>query len=417
MPSALDVPRLREQFPALARTVRGRPAVYLDGPAGSQVPRRVVAAVSRYLLETNANHGGLFATSDESDGILDNAHQAVADFLGVSDRDEVVFGPNMTSLTFALSRSLGRTWQSGDEVLVTRLDHDANVTPWVLAARDAGATVRHVGLRADDCTLDWDDFESKLSDRTKLVAVGYASNATGTINPVGRIVRKAHRVGASVFVDAVHYAPHRLIDVAELHCDFLVCSAYKFFGPHVGILWGKRELLESLPAYKVRPASDELPGRWMTGTQNHEGIAGAAEAIEYLADVGRAVSPQCTGRRGALAAAYLSIRQHEQQLAERLLAGLVQLPGLRIWGITDAKRFEDRVPTVSLTHADRTPQEMAKFLGQEGFFVWAGHHYAVPFTEAMGLEPHGTLRIGLLHYNTIDDVDRLLASLEAFFRR
>ncbi|MEE8451797.1 MAG: cysteine desulfurase-like protein [Thermoguttaceae bacterium] len=403
-----DVSWCRKQFPALARRVDGHPAVYFDGPAGSQVPERVVDAMGRYLLETNANHDGRFVTSRESDAIVHAAAQGVADLLGTDDAETIVFGSNMTSLTFGLSRALARSWQPGDEILVTRLDHDANVTPWVLAARDAGATVRHVGIRADDCTLDMDDFHEKLSPRTRLVAVGCASNAVGTINPVVEIARAAHRVGALVFLDAVHYAPHALPDVAAWDCDFLACSAYKFFGPHEGMLWGRRELLSELPAYKVRPAADGIPDRWMTGTQSHEAIAGTLAAVEYLADLGRRLEPGAKDRRAALEAAYAGIANYELGLLRTMLDGLARLPGVKVWGITDPERFDQRVPTVSITHERLSPEALATRLGERGIFVWHGNFYALPLTEALGLEPEGMVRIGLLHYNTAEEVQRLL---------
>lgn len=410
-----DVQAVRAQFPALQREQNGRPVVYFDGPAGSQVPQRVADAVSGYLLHTNANHAGPFATSRESDVLLDAAHRTFAGFLGCPDPDCVYFGQNMTTLTFALSRALGRTWKPGDQILVTRLDHDANVTPWVLAARDAGVKVQHVDVRSEDGGLDWDDFANKLNDRTKLVAVGYASNITGTINPLREIVKKSHAAGALVFVDAVHFAPHGLIDVQRLDCDFLACSAYKFFGPHVGVMYGKRRLLEEVSPYKLRPAPNELPGRWMTGTQSHEGIVGAAEAVRYLADLGRPgdATGELTGDslRGALSAAFAQIVDYERDLAVRLVLGLAELPGVRIWGVADPAEFAGRVPTVSFTHESRPPREIASQLDSRGLFVWAGHHYALPFTEAMNLEPGGTVRIGLMHYNTADEVDRLLHEL------
>ncbi len=406
-----DLESIRSQFPAFQRKQNGERVAYFDGPAGSQVPARVAEAVSRYLLTTNANHEGPFATSRESDALLEEAHQAGADFVGTDDPGCVSFGPNMTTLTFALSRALGRTWKPGDEVIVTQLDHDANVTPWVLAAKDAGALVRHVRVRPEDCTLDWEDFRSKLSSRTRLVAVGYASNATGTVNPIAEMISEAHAAGAEVFVDAVHFAPHRLIDVSRLDCDFLAASAYKFFGPHVGLMYGKRDRLENLPAYKLRPAPDSLPGKWMTGTQNHEGIAGLREAIEYLADLPGDRGKTKIARRDALIECYQQIRAHEDVLCEKLLAGLKALPQLRIWGISDPNRLAERVPTVSVTHKTKTPLELAEKLGERGLFCWAGNHYALPFTEAMGLEPAGTLRIGLLHYNSEEEVDRLLEAL------
>jgi len=409
--SAFDVTSLRGQFPALDRVVNGHTAIYFDGPAGSQCPRTVIDAVSQYLSQCNANHGGQFATSRESDALLDQAHQALADFVGADDPGEIAFGANMTTLNFALSRALARTWQPGDEILVTRLDHDANVSPWVLAARDAGVAVKHVEICADDCTLNLDDLRAKLSPRTKLVAVGVASNAVGTVNPVAEIGRLAHAVGALVSLDAVHYAPHGLLDVAAWDCDFLLCSAYKFFGPHVGILWGRRRLLEALPAYKVRPAPNDLPGKWMTGTQNHEGIVGTLAAVDYLADLGRRVTGEVPTRRAALQAAWIAIAAYERDLCARLLTGLQQLRQVRIYGITDSARYEQRVPTISITHAKLTPAEVATRLAECGIFVWHGNYYALPLTETLGVEPHGMVRIGLLHYNTAAEVDRLLAML------
>jgi cysteine desulfurase family protein (TIGR01976 family) len=415
MSASLDVQYVRAQFPALTLRVAGRPAVFFDGPAGSQVPQCVVDAVSDYLTHSNANHGGTFETGRRSDEILHNAHAALADFLGTPDPGCIAFGANMTTLTFALSRALGRTWKSGDEVIVTDLDHDANVTPWVLAARDAGAIVRRVRVQPEDATLDLDDFRAKLSTRTKLVAVGYASNITGTINPVREMISAAHRTGAQVFIDAVHYAPHGSIDVTELDCDFLACSAYKFFGPHVGILYGKREQLETIVPYKLRPVPDTIPDSWMTGTQCHEGIAGAAAAVEYLAGLGRTLSSPAAPRREALKAAYRAITEYERQLATELIDGLQRIRGIRIWGITDPARHAERAPTVSITHDRKSPAEIAVFLAEQGIFVWSGNHYALPFTEAMHLEPAGTLRVGLLHYNTAEDVDRLLAALGELF--
>jgi len=401
----------REQFPALQRQFDGRAAIFLDGPAGSQVPTRVVDAISRYLTEMNANHGGHFATSRESDAMLDEAHRAVADLLGTQSPQSTVFGANMTSLTFAFSRALARRWRPGDEIIVTRLDHDANVTPWVLAAGDSGATIRWVGIHPEDCTLDLDDLRAQLTPRTRLVAVGCASNSVGTINPVAEICQLAHAAGAEVFVDAVHYAPHALVDVTAWGCDYLACSAYKFFGPHVGILWGRPELLEELPAYKVRPAGDGIPDKWMTGTQNHEGIAGVLAAIEYLADLGRQFAPAAGDRRAALSAAFSAIGSYERVLCRELVAGLKELSQVRVWGITDEARFEHRVPTVSITHKKLSPAELADRLGQRGIFAWHGNFYALQLTETLGLEPAGLVRLGLLHYNTSEEIKRLFTAL------
>lgn len=405
------VERLRAQFPALSREVAGRPAVYLDGPAGTQTPRPVIDAIVKYLSCHNANHGGRFITARESDAMLDQAHQAAADLLGASDPDCVFFGANMTSLTFAMSRALSRSWRPGDEVVVTRLDHDANVTPWVLAARDAGATVRYVDLHREDCTLDLDQFRQLFNERTRLVAVGCASNATGTLNPVRQISSWAREVGALSFLDAVHYAPHARIDVEAWGCDFLACSAYKFFGPHVGLMWGRRALLEEIPAYKVRPATNQLPGKWMTGTQNHECIAGVLAAIDYLAEIGREGTATVLDRRAALSRAFTAIEVYERQLVQHLLAGLSQLPDMTIHGITGAERACERLPTVSITHARLKPAELADRLAERGIFAWHGNYYALQLSETLGFEPHGMVRLGLVHYNTREEVDYLLDQL------
>jgi cysteine desulfurase family protein (TIGR01976 family) len=414
-----DVHSLRQQFPALQRLCDGRPAVFLDGPGGTQVPQRVLDAVVHYLTTCNANSHGAFATSRESDAILRQAHEAVADLLNAPSPDEVVFGANMTTLTLHLSRAVGRALRPGDEVLVTRMDHDANVSPWVLAARDAGGVVRRVDIRPEDCTLDLDDLRRQLTPRTRLVAVTCASNAVGTINDVTTIARWAHEAGARVFLDAVHYAPHGPIDVQAWGCDFLACSAYKFFGPHVGVLWGRRELLEELPAYKVRPAADTLPDRWMTGTQNHEGIAGVTAAVDYLAEIGgrhpecRDQFPGLTGRRRDVHAGLAAIRVDEAGLAARLLAALAERPRFKVWGITDPGRLAWRAPTVAVTREGRSPDEMAEHLARRHIYVWSGNMYALELTERLGLEGRGgLLRLGLVHYNTAEEVDRLVAALD-----
>jgi len=409
MTITFSVDELRRQFPALARLQDGRPVAYFDGPAGTQVPQVVIDRIADYLAHHNANCGAPFGTSIESDAILQSAREAMADFLGAGDSDEIAFGPNMTTLTMAFSRALGATWKPGDQIIVSRLDHDANVTPWVLAARDAGATVKFIEVNLEDCTLNLESFRSALSNKTRLVAVGYASNCVGTINPVREIVAAARSVGALSFIDAVHYAPHGLIDVAEIGCDVLVCSAYKFFGPHVGILWGRRSLLETLQPYKLRPAPEALPGRWMTGTQCHECIAGVTAAVDYLAGVlGETAS---VPRRERLRNSFQSITGHEQDLARRLLIGLQEIPALKVVGISDLERLAERVPTVSVVHPSKSPRGLAEGLARGGHFVWPGNHYALPLTETLGLEPGGTLRIGIVHYNTHDEVDRLLAAL------
>jgi len=413
--STLDVEWCRAQFPALAQEVNGHPAVFFDGPGGTQVPQSVINAMCDYLARSNANTHGAFTTSRRSDEILAEAHAAMADLLGC-DADEIVFGPNMTTLTFALSRAIGRELKAGDEVVVTRLDHDANVAPW-RALEERGAVVRSVDINPDDCTLDMDDLRRQVNERTKLVAVGYASNSVGTINEVAEVVRLAHAVGALAFVDAVHYAPHGPIDVRTLECDFLACSPYKFFGPHTGALYGKRKHLTRLLPYKVRPASDEIPDRWETGTQNHEGLAGVRAAVNYIAEIGRRAVPSAANRRAAILAAYDAIRPYERSLVEKLIAGLLEIPGLTFYGIRDPKHFDRRTPTVAIRLANHTPKETATFLGERGIFTWDGNYYAVNLTERLGVESSGgMLRIGLVHYNTYDEVGRLLAALNEFVR-
>lgn len=404
----LDVEACRRRFPGLARLLNGSSVAFLDGPGGSQVPQSVIDAVADCLAHRNANDGGAFATSREIGEVVDAARGAVADLLGAADPDEVVFGPNMTTLTFALSRGLARTWRPGDEVVVTRLDHDANVTPWVLAAADAGATVRFLDIDPTDCTLRLDLLPTLLNERTKLVAIGMASNAVGTVNPVREVVAAARRLGALVFVDAVHVVPHRPVDVGALGADFLACSPYKFFGPHSGVLWGRRDLLEQLPAYKVRPAPASGPGKWMTGTPSFEAIAGTHAAVDYLASLGTG-----SDRGAALSSAYAAIRAHETSLAAQFLRGLARLPAWRVWGLADPTRIGDRVSTFGLTHRKQPAAEVASTLGSQGLFVWSGHFYAQGLVERLGLAPVGMLRIGFLHYNTADEVARTLDALAA----
>jgi cysteine desulfurase family protein (TIGR01976 family) len=413
LPSLSDI---RSRFPALAHTQDGRPSVFFDAPGGTQCPQSVIDAVSYYLAFDNANHGGAFATSVRSDAMIADAHAVLADFLGAASPAEIIFGPNMTSLTFSVSRAIGRELSPGDEIVVTRLDHDANVAPWLLLAEDRGATVRWVDIRPEDCTLDLDSFESQLSPRTRIVAIGYASNAVGTVNDVRRLVGLARGAGALTFVDAVQYAPHAAIDVQELGCDFLACSAYKFFGPHVGVLYGRREHLERLAAYKVRPAGNQPPDKFETGTQNHEGIAGTRAAVEYLSGLAPAGSSPAT-RRARIVAGMDALQHYEQALCGRLLEGLGRVPGLRIWGIADPSRLGERVPTVSFTMEGLTPRSIAAHLASAGIFVWSGHFYAVGLTARLGLDPAGgLLRVGLAHYNTAEEVDRLFDELRALPR-
>jgi cysteine desulfurase family protein (TIGR01976 family) len=406
----LDLGWVREQFPSLKLQVNGQPAAFLDGPAGTQVPRQVMDAVQNYYLKSNANTCGAFATSRSNDAMIASARAAMADFFNC-DKDEVVFGQNMTTITFALARAIGRVLEPGDEIVVTTLDHDANVAPW-RALEDMGMVIRQVDIHESDCTLNLDDLKHKINANTKLVAVGYASNAVGTINPVAEITKLAHHAGALMFIDAVHYAPHGPIDVRALDCDFLVCSPYKFFGPHMGTLYGKREYLQRFKPYKVRPAPDSLPDRWETGTQVQELIAGIGAAVDYLAELGWRCDPAAKDRRNALLAAYRATHQHEMALLSRLVEGLLAIPGLRFFGISDPKRFDERCSTVSVRLANHTPTEVAKFLGERGIFTWDGNYYALNLTERLGVEANGgLLRIGLVHYNTAEEVDRLLAAL------
>jgi len=408
--SKLDLSWIRSQFPALSQTVGDHPAVFLDGPGGTQVSQRVIDAISDYLRRSNANTHGAYATSRQTDAMLDDARMAMADFL-TCDPDEIVFGANMTSLTFAISRAIGRDLGPGDEIMVTHLDHDANVSPW-RALEETGATLRVADIRTDDCTLDMDDMASKINSHTRLVAVGYASNAVGTINHVKEIVRLAHQAGALTYIDAVHYAPHGPIDVRALDCDFLVCSTYKFFGPHMGVLYGKRDHLRRLHAYKLRANTDDVPYRWEWGTLNHECIAGITACVEYLAELGRQVDPAARTRRAALSAAHDAIRHYERELCERLVAGLLKIPGLTFYGIRDPNHFDQRCPTVAIRIAGHKPLDLATMLGDRGFFTWDGNYYALNLTERLDVEKDGgLLRIGLVHYNTTQEVDRFLTAL------
>ena len=415
MTASFDVSEVRARFPALELTQDGRPITYFDGPGGTQVPASVIEAVGRYYRESNANHEGAFLTSRRSDAGAHEAHVAFADFLNADSADEVKFGANMTTLTFHVSRSIAATMSPGDVILVTTLDHDANVSPWHAAARDRDLVVRTVDIHAEDGTLDLEDFERKLTDRTKLVAVGYASNALGTINPVARIVEAAHAVGAWSYIDAVHFAPHGPIDVQALDTDFLVCSVYKFFGPHVGVLYGKQAVLDRLPPYKVRPADD----RFETGTANFEGIAGSLAALDYLGWIGERFGegfagefPELGGRRLRLKTAMRAIQATEAPLFRRLADGLAAIPGVRLWGIADPARFGERTPTAAITIDGVTPRSAAEALGGAGIATWDGHFYALGLIERLGLEGSGgVLRIGLVHYNTAEEVDRLLDEL------
>jgi cysteine desulfurase family protein (TIGR01976 family) len=429
--AALDLAWVRSHFPSLSRIVNGKPAAFLDGPGGTQVTQSVIDAISHYLKTSNANTHGQYATSRETDEIIAGARSAMADFLGC-DSGEIVFGQNMTTLTFAISRSIGRELGLGDEILLTQLDHSANISPWQ-ALEERGVKIKFVDIHEEDCTLDMDDFAGKLSSRTKVVAVGYASNAVGTINDVKTIARMAHEVGAMTYIDAVHYAPHGSIDVRDLDCDFLACSTYKFFGPHMGVLYGKREHLERLHPYKVRPNSDDVPQRWESGTLNHEAIAGITACVDYLAELGRRTLPshigadaitratQQSGRGAALIAsfrrdllkeAYRAIQSHERELSLRMLRGLGEIPGSSLYGTGDPARVSERCPTFAVRIEGHHPAELAKRLGERGIFTWDGNYYALNLTERLRVEQDGGfLRIGFVHYNTEEEVDRVLSEL------
>ena len=410
-----DVAEIRTHFPALSLTQDRRPLAFFDGPGGTQVPSEVIDAISRYYRESNANDGGAFLTSRRSDEIFARAHDAVAEFLNARSGREIKFGANMTTLTFHVSRSIGATLKPGDEIVVTTLDHEANVSPWRAIAEDRGLTVRTVDIHPEDGTLDVDDLGRKLSDRTRLVAVGYASNALGTINPVAEIIRQTHAVNALAYIDAVHFAPHAPIDVQALDADFLVCSAYKFFGPHLGALYGKEAVLDGLPAYKVRPAHD----RFETGTANFEAISGVLAAVDYLAWVGErfggayaAEFPGFAGRRLQLKTAMRAIRGYEMGLFAELIEGLGSIPGVHIWGITDRARLGERTPTAAITFDAISPRNAAEALGRRGITTWDGDFYAQALIERLGLfETGGVLRIGLAHYTTAAEIERLLTAL------
>ncbi len=406
----LDLTAIRAQFPALERD-----AIFLDNPAGTQVARTVLDRVQDYLVQHNANHEGAFATSRESDALVEQARQAAANFVNAKSSSEIVFGPNMTSLTFNISRALVRTFLPGDELVVTRLDHDANITPWVMAAEDRGCKVSWVDFHPEDGTLDLEGMRKAIERKPKLVAVGYASNALGTINPVREIIQMAHAAGSLVYIDAVQYAPHGPVDVQKLDCDFLVCSSYKFFGPHMGVLYGKYDLLDRLAAYKVRPAPQDPPGKFETGTGNFEGICGVLGALEYIEWVGKTYgaehaerySGEYSGRRLSFKLGMSAIRSYEFELSHTLLDILEETPGVKVYGLTDRKRLEQRVPTCAFTLKGKSPRQVAEELDEQNIFVWDGNYYALEVTARLGLEDSGGMvRVGPVHYNTVEEIKR-----------
>ena len=408
---------VRGQFPSL-----DRPAIFLDNPAGTQIAKPSLDRINKYLLETNANHEGQFETSRRSDALLHEAHVAMAEFLNASRPEEIIFGNNMTTLTLHMSRSLARLLQPGDNLLVTRLDHDANIAPWMLVAEDKGCNLLWVDIDVEDGTLDLDDFARALEKKPRIASFGYASNLLGTVNPVKKLTKMAHDAGALVYVDAVQYAPHGPIDVQDIGCDFLVCSSYKFFGPHAGALYGKFDLLNELKAYKVRPASDELPYKFETGTQNHEGIAGVLGALEYLEWLGKQFGAEhaspwkeagFTGRKLELKKGMSAMRAYEAELSKKLIGIVESVPGTRMYGITDLNRLDERVPTVSFTVEGKDPEQLAKAIGDENIYVWNGHNYALAIVERLGLlEAGGMIRVGPVHYNTLTELEKFGEVLE-----
>lgn len=411
MPFDLDA--VRAQFPALAETDDGVRRIYFDNPAGTQVPETVADAMSHCLLHANANLDGRFRTSEYAGNVVDEARTAMADFVNASSVDEIVFGQNMTTITLHLSRSIGRLFVPGDEIILSCMDHDANVWPWALMARDLGLTVKWLPFNTATFEFDHDALDKLLTERTRLVCVGGASNLTGTLNDVAAICAKARAAGALTYIDAVQSAPHVGTDVQSLGCDFLVCSSYKFFGPHQGILWGRKDVLESLEPYKVRPASESVPGCFETGTQSHEGLAGITAAIDYLAWIGRTMAPAgAEDRRQQLRAAMSLLFDYEKAMAGHLIEGLQSLDGVTVQGISDVAALDRRVPTVSFTHDRVAPLQIAEALGAENIFVWSGHNYAVEVAKALDVySKGGVVRVGPVHYNSRAEIDELIAAL------
>lgn len=409
----INIDRIRGQFPSLSETDEGKPRLYFDNPAGTQVPQMVVDRMADCMLHSSANLGGDFPTSIRAGTVVDGARAAIVDFLNAPSPDEIVFGQNMTSITFHLSRSIGKLLQPGDEIILSRMDHDANVEPWKLMARDFDLRVRWLEFDTETFEFDLSELDALFNDKTRLVCVGGASNLTGTINDVKMICAKAREAGAWSFIDAVQSAPHILSDVQDFGCDFFVCSAYKFFGPHQGILWGRREVLESLEPYKVRPAPAELPWCFETGTQSHEGMAGTAAAVDYFAWVGETMAGVSGNRREQLEAGLELLFDYEKQLADRLIAGLKSIPGVRVLGISDPNASDRRVPTVSFVHERHAPSDIASALAERNIFAWSGHNYALELAKVLNIhDSGGAVRIGAVHYNTPEEIDAVVAALQ-----
>ncbi len=413
---AFNLDAVRAQFPALAITDNGKRRIYFDNPAGTQVPSCVAEAMSRCLLETNANVGGYFPSSHAAGSVVTSAREAMADFLNASSPDEIVFGQNMTTLTLHMSRSIGRLLKPGDDIVLSRMDHDANVWPWVLLARDLDLNIKWLPFNAETFEFDPDALAGVLTDRTRLVCVGGASNLTGTLNDVASLCGQAKDAGALTFIDGVQSVPHVATDVQAIDCDFLVCSPYKFFGPHQGVLYGRHAVLEQLEAYKVRPAPTAVPECFETGTQSHEGFAGITAAIDYFARIGESVAG-ANSRRDALRDAMTELFAYEKSLASHLVNGLLEIDGVTVQGITLAAALDRRVPTVSFTHDRARPADIAQALARENIFVWNGHNYAVEVAKTLGLyETGGVVRVGPVHYNSTQEIDELLDILPDILR-
>jgi cysteine desulfurase family protein (TIGR01976 family) len=404
----IDIDSIRAQFPSLSRSHNGLPLIYLDGPAGTQVPLCVADRIHHAFINHSANRAGKFITSIEVDHVMDEAHQAAADLLHTTEPKSIAFGPNMTTLTLAFSRAIAKTWNPGDEILVSHLDHDANFTPWILAAQDAGATVKTIDIHPEDATLNLDSLQSLLSHKTKLVALTAASNAVGSLTDIPTIAKWVHDAGAELFVDAVHYAPHRRIDVQAWDCDFLVCSAYKFFGPHIGILYGKPNRMQELSPYKLRPSPNSIPGRWMTGTQNHPCIAGLTAAIDYIASLDPSNAPSRSQR---LNHAFQWIQQVESERISQLLEGLGKLPHVKLYGIKNPQDTSRRAPTLAFQIHGLDSHAAAEKLAEQAICAWHGNYYALPLSTALKTEPQGMVRLGCMHYNTEEEIDRTLHAI------
>jgi len=401
----------RAQFPALATKDNGVRRIYFDNPAGTQVPVGVADAMSDCLLSANANLGGYFRTSQAAVEIVSSARDAMADLLNAPSSDEIVFGQNMTTMTLHISRSIGRLFRPGDEIILSRMDHDANVWPWALLARDLDLKIRWLPFNTDTFEFDLEVLDDLITERTRLLCVGGASNLTGTLNDVTTICAKARAAGALTYIDGVQSVPHVVSDVQAIGCDFLVCSPYKFFGPHQGVLWGRRELLEKLEPYKVRPATSAIPECFETGTQSHEGFAGIKAAVDYLAWIGESMAGAISGRP-ALRAAMEMLFAYEKCLAAQLIEGLMDLDGVTVQGITAPDALDRRVPTVAFTHDRFDPAHIAESLARENIFVWKGHNYAVEVAKALNIyDTGGAVRIGPVHYNSAQEIDEALAAL------